>query len=209
MDFPIKAMLSWKNGTLAYTLIGLSYLIAPFIVSNALNYGLILFGCLFIAIGLIQARKKPSALGCFFAMLLGLCFFFGNYGTISIAALWGLSLLFFVLVLVFELDIIKFGPSSAKGKVLLTIPLGVLAFNYLLAFAAPYLNFHSPIMINYAVWMVVFNYLAVMLVCWIGVFNFAGYKLLGKSTNTWFNLLALVSVALVFLSAFQGAILGV
>lgn len=205
MDIPIKDMFSYKLGTLGPTLIGLSYLILPFLLSQAINVGLVLFGLTFLSIGLIKARSKPTVLGCIFAMLIGLSFFFNTMTTIGTSILWTVSLLLFVGVLIFELHIFKFGPSNASAKSLLIVPLAILGFSYLLAFA----GYNPMISINWNVWMITFNYLAVMLFCWISVLEVGGYRPFGKDTPKYATTIALISVILVALSFLQGTMLGV
>lgn len=195
-------MFGWKTGNIGSTLIGLWYLILPFLASQSMNQSMMLFGFTFLAIGIVRASSRPTVLGCVSAMLIGLAYFFGLTGGIGGTILWPLSIALFALVAVFEFGIIRFGPANAKAKILLIVPLAVMGFTLLLGFA----GYNPMIRINWSAWMITFNYLAVMMFCWIYVLDVASWRPFKGRTTLILNLMALTAVGLSVLGMAQGSL---
>ncbi len=162
-----------------------------------------LFGFTFLATGLVIADNKPTVLGALFTMLIGLSYFFGFANFISMTILWTLSIVLFLAILVFELDIKKFGPTNAKAKVLTIVPLAVLAFSILLGVAGynPLIHFNWT-----GATLIAINYIAIMLFGFLYVLDHAGWRPLGSKTGTWLNLLAIAAVALSAVGLAQGSL---
>ena len=194
MQIPYKQMFSWKTGNLAPTLIGLWYVLLPLLMSKAINISLMLFGFTFLSISLIRAKSKPTVLGSVFCMLIGLSYFLGMMNTIPDATLWTMSLALFALTLVFELDIFKFGPTNARAKILTIVPLAVIGFTLLLALVG-----YNPLLsIQWTStrWIINLNYVSVLVLCWVSVLDYAGWRPFKNHTVLVMNLMALLAVVL-------------
>jgi len=201
MDIPYKQMLNWKTGVLGFTLLGIWYIILPFL-GGAINQSMVLFGFTFLASGIVLANSRPTVLGALFAALIGMSYFMMVATAISSAILWTLSIVLFLGVLVFELGIYKLGPSSADAKALTIIPMALLGFSVLLGIA----GYNPTIFFTWTgnSWAIALNYVAVMLFAWLHVLNYAGYKPLGKNTMLWMVIMAVVAVGLSLLGIAEG-----
>jgi hypothetical protein len=202
MDIPYKQMLNWKTGVLGFTLLGIWYIILPFLGGGAINQSMVLFGFTFLASGIVLANSRPTVLGALFAALIGMSYFMMVATAISSAILWTLSIVLFLGVLVFELGIYKLGPSSANAKALTIIPMALLGFSVLLGIA----GYNPTIFFTWTgnSWAIALNYVAVMLFAWLHVLNYAGYKPLGKNTMLWMVIMAVVAVGLSLLGIAEG-----
>jgi hypothetical protein len=212
MRFP-KEMLSWKSGNLGLTVLGLWYMLLAFMspthfgvpgISTVANQGIFTFGIMFFTVALINAKARPTVLGSLAAMLIGLSYFMGFVATMNIAVLWMLSLGLFALVLVFEFDVFKFGPSGNKAKLLTIVPLAVIGFSLLLGLAG-----YGPIRFNWGYPLSAFNLVAVLALSWLYVWDYVGSgrrQILGMSMNTWLNVTALLAVVLSLLGVAQGSL---
>jgi hypothetical protein len=206
MNIPFKQMLQWKTGNFAPTILGIWYIIVPFLAgAKTVNQAMAIFGFTFLSIGIINAKSKPTVLASLFSALIGISYVFGMLGTYTLntTIFWSISVILFILVLVFEFDIFKLGPSSSSAKVLTVIPLALLGFCIILGLAGynPLIKFdftRKP--------LVAFNYLAVMTFCWLYVFDYAGYRPFGAKTNTWMNIMALAAVLLSLVGVYQGSL---
>lgn len=213
MNFP-KEILSWKSGNLGLTILGVWLAVLAFMspnrggvpgINTVANEGIFAMGIMFLSVALINAKSRPTVLGSLFTMMIGLCYFMGFVSNMNIAILWTLSLGLFALVLVFELDIFKFGPSSNKAKLLTVVPLAIVGFTLLLGFFG-----YGPLTFNWTYWMTAVYQFAIMVFCWLYVWDYVASshrKLLGMSMNNWLNILPLLAVALSLLSVGQGTIL--
>lgn len=195
-------MFRWKTANLGLTIVGLWYLILPWLATRAMNQSMMLFGFTFVAISLVTARTKPTVLGCLFAMLIGISYFFGIAGSIGGTILWPLSIILFGATLVFELGIVKFGPTNAKAKVLTIVPLAVMGFSIFLGLVG-----YNPLVIfNWTYWMISLNYLSIMMFAWIYILDYAGWRPFKNRTPMVMNLLAITAVALSVLGMAQGSL---
>jgi hypothetical protein len=204
-------MLSWKSGNLGLTILGLWYMVLAFLtpaqygvptINYSPNQGILLFGIMFLSISLVNAKSRPTMFGSVFAMLIGLCYFMGLMTGINPAILWTLSLALFAGVLVFELDIVKFGPTNIKAKMLTIVPLAIIGFSLILALV----GYNPVIKFNWNYWMSALNLLSVMILSWLYVFEYIGYKPLKGRTNLWLNILALLAVVLSLIGVAQGSL---
>ncbi len=212
MKFP-KEMLSWKSGNLGLTILGLWYMLLAFMspthygvpgISTAANQGIFTFGIMFFTVALINAKARPTILGSLFTMLIGLSYFMGFVATMNIAILWTLSLGLFALVLVFEFDIFKIGPSGNKAKLLTIVPLAVIGFSLVLGLAG-----YGPIRFNWNFPLSALNLVAVLALSWLYVWDYIGSshkQILGMTMNTWLNITALLAVVLSLLGVAQGSL---
>jgi hypothetical protein len=205
MKIPYKQMFSWKAGNLGITLLGIWYVLLPWLAGQGINnpsfQGWTLFGLTFISISLVRSGTRPTVIGSLATMLIGLSYFFGFMHTFNPAILWSFSLLMFVAVLAWELGFVHIGPSNVKTEVLLIVPLACLGFAYAMAL----FGFNPMLSFTWTSdsWFVGLNYLAVMLFCWIYVFNVAGWKPLGKRTIMWLGALAIIAIVLSFFGLSQ------
>lgn len=203
MDIPYKQMFQWKTANLAPTLLGLWYLIVPWVFTQAINQTMAIFGFTFLSVGIIKAKPRPTVLASLFSALIGIGYVLTLMTTMPLEVLWMITLGLFALVLVFEFDVFKFGPTNAKAKVLTVVPLTLLGFCIVLGLAGynPYITF------NFADYpLVCLNYLAVMAFCWLYVLDYAGYKPFKARTNTWLNAMALIAVLLSLVGMYQGSL---
>ena len=204
MNVPFKQMLQWKTGNFAPTILGLWYIIVPFLAgAKTMNQAMAVFGFTFLSIGIINAKSKPTVLASLFSALIGISYVFSMMTTVSSAILWSVSIILFLLVLVFEFDIFKFGPTSSSAKVMTIIPLALLGFSIILGLAGynPFIKFDFTHKM-----LVGLNYLAVMVFCWLYVFDYAGYRPFKAKTNTWMNIMALAAVLLSLVGVYQGSL---
>lgn len=202
MNIPYKQMLNWKTGILGFTLIGLWYIILPFLGGGDINQSMVLFGFTFLASGMVLANSRPTVLGSLFAALIGMSYFMMVATAINAAILWTLSIALFAGVLVFELGIFKFGPTNTHAKALTIIPMALLGFSVLLGIAGYNPTIHFTWTGNS--WAIALNYVAVMLFAWLHVLNYAGYMPLGKHTMLWMVVMAVIAVGLSMLGIAQG-----
>lgn len=195
-------MLRWKTVNLGLTILGVWYLILPWLATRAMNQSMMIFGFTFVAISLVTARAKPTVFGCLFAMLIGIGYFFGIVGNIGGTILWPLSIGLFVATLVFELGILKFGPTNARAKVLTIVPLAIMGFSILLGLV----GYNPLVVFNWNNWMISLNYLCIMLFSWIYILDNAGYQPFHKRTAFIMNALALTAVGLSVVGMAQGSL---
>jgi hypothetical protein len=204
MNIPFKQMANWKTGNIAPFLLGIWYIILPFLAQTAnINMKMLLFGFTFFSISLIRVKSRPTVLASLATALLGINYFLFMMTTINQNILWTLSIILFALVLVSEFDIFRFGPSSAQAKDLTIVPLTILGFAILLGIAGynPYIRFDWSRQM-----LVCLNYLAVMLFCFLFVFDRIGYRPFGRSTITYMNLMAVAAVLLSVIGVYQGSL---
>jgi hypothetical protein len=126
--------------------------------------------------------------------------------TFPTAILWTFSLLMFAVVVLWEFGIVHFGPANIKAEVLLIVPLACLGF----AFAMGLIGQNPMLQFSWTqqYWFIGLNYLAVMLFCWIYVFQAAGWTPLGKRTIMWLGILAILAVLLSIFGLYRGALFG-
>jgi hypothetical protein len=204
MDFPIKQLFNWKTANIAPTLLGIAYLILPFLAGGAsMDYTTITFGLMFLGIAIVQAKTKPTFLSGLFSSIVGICYVFTVATQIDTAILWATSLICFGGIVVFEIVQVKIGPANAKAKVLTVVPLTLLGFSILLGIA----GYNPYVVLDWSGHLLVaLNYIAVMLFCWLYVFNYAGWKPLGNGTVMWINLMAIAAVLLTLIGIYQGTL---
>jgi hypothetical protein len=208
MKIPYKQMLSWKAGNLGITILGIWYILLPWLTGQGMNnvsfQGWTLFGITFLGISLVRSNTKPSVVGSLATMLIGLSYFFGFMHTFNTAILWTFSLLMFIVTLLWELDIVNLGPQNVKAEVLLIVPLAVLGFGFGLGLAGynPMIHFDW----SQHFWFIGLNYLAVFVFCWMYVFDVAGWRPMGKHTIAILGALAILAVVLSVFGLYQGAL---
>jgi len=202
MNIPYKQMLNWKTGVLGFTLIGIWYIILPFLGGGGINQSMVLFGFTFLASGLVLANPRPTVLGALFAALIGMSYFMMVSTAINAAILWTLSIALFAAVLVFELGIFKFGPTNTHAKALTIIPMALLGFSVLLGIA----GYNPTISFTWTgnSWALALNYVAVMVFAWLHVLSYAGYSPLGKKTMLWMVIMAVIAVGLSLIGVAEG-----
>ena len=203
MNIPFKQMTNWKNGNIAPFLLGVWYIIAPFLGGGAINEKMMIFGFTFFAIALLQSKTSPTVIASLCTAFLGISYFMFVMTTISDSFLWTISIILFAAVLILEFGIFKFGPTATQGKDLTLVPLTILAFSVLLGLAGynPYIRFDFN-----RLFLVAVNYLAVMVFCFLWVLNRIGYRPFGKNTVTYMNIMAIAAVVCSLIGFYQGSL---
>jgi len=203
MNVPFKQMTNWKSGNLAPTLLGFWYILLPFLSGGAINEKMMIFGLTFLAIGIIRAKPRPTVIAGLCTAFLGISYFMYFMTTVSDAILWTMSLGLFAVVLLFEFDVFKVGPSSGQAKDLAIVPLTILGFSILLGIG----GYNPAITFNWNRQMLVcLNYLAVMVFCFLYVFDRVGYRPFGRNTINYMTLMAVAAVALSLIGMYQGTL---
>jgi len=205
IQIPYKQMFNWKSGNLAPTVLGFACVIATLLSGK--NIGLyqstLQFGLTFIAIAIIMAKGSPTVFGSLFTMLMGISYFFTFFTNIADAALWTVTLALFAAVVIFEFGIFSYGPHNSKAKVLIAVPLSIVAFALLLGIAG-----YGTYAFNWTTKLYLsLGYVAVMVYCWLKVFDIGGYKPFKGKTYFWLNILGIAGSVLIFLSIYQQGLL--
>lgn len=203
MKVPLKQLTSWKDGNIGPFLVGVWYVILPFLASQAMNMTMIIFGFTFLAAALVRAKSKPSVLGSLAAAFLGVTYFMFVMTAVPQAALWAIAVLLFALVAIFELEVFKFGPSTSKGKELTVVPFTILGFAILIGLA----GYNPVIHFNWASFSLIgVSYLAMAAFCFLYVFDMIGYRPLRRNTVSLMNLTCIAVIALSMLGIYQGSL---
>jgi hypothetical protein len=212
IHIPYKQMFNWSAGNLGLSLLGVWYMLLAFMspktygvpsVIYSPNQGLLLFGLMFFAISLVNSVPRPTVLGAVFTMLIGLSYFMGWIVTsISPVILWTLSIVLFLGVLVEEFGIFKIGPSDSKAKILTIVPLAIIGFSLVLAL----FGYNPLVKFNWNYTLSAVNLLAVTVLCWLYVLDYAGWRPFKGKTNMWLNVIAIGAVALSVIGMYQGAL---
>lgn len=207
IQIPYKQMFNWKSGNLAPTVLGLSCVIATLLAvfagkSLTLYQTTLQFGFTFIAVAIIMAKGSPTVFGSIFTMLLGISYFFSYFTNIADAILWTTTLSLFALVAIFEFGIFSYGPHNSKAKVLIAVPLSIVAFALLLGVAG-----YGTYAFNWTTKLYLsLGYIAIMVYCWLKVFDIASYRPFKGKTYFWLNIIGIAGAALIFISIYwQGA----
>ena len=199
MKIPLKTMFKWNSKSFAPSLLGVWFIIYPWFTKGVLTPETAIFGFTFFAIGLISAgTKAPTLIASLLTAFLGINYFLYSMNAITSPMLWTFSMIMFAVVLVFEFGIFKIGPSTVQAKDLAIVPLTLLGFAILLGLAGinPYItiNWNRYILVG-------ISYLALMVFCFLFVFERVGYRPFGKNTVTWLNIMAIATVALTLFGA--------
>ena len=205
MNIPFKQMFNWKTGNLAPTVLGFACVLATLLSGKniALYQSTLQFGLTFIAVAIIMAKPSPTVFGSLFTMLLGISYFFTYFTNIADAILWTVTLALFAGVVIFEFGIFKWGPSNSKAKVLIAVPLSIVAFALLLGlvgYGTYAFNWTTKLYLS-------LGYVAVMLFSWLKVFEIGGYTPFKGKTYFWLNIFGLAGAFLIFLSIYQQGLL--
>jgi hypothetical protein len=205
-------MFSWSAGNLGISLIGVWYILLSFLQPKAYgtpsliyspNQGLLLFGLMFFAIAVINSVPRPTLLASMFTMLIGLCYFMGWVVTaISPLVLWSLSILLFIGVLAMEFGVFRIGPSDSKAKILTIVPLAIIGFSLVLGLV----GYNPLVKFNWNYMLSALNLVAVMVLSWLYVLEYAGWKPFKGKNNLWLNVIALIAVLLSVVGMYQGAL---
>ena len=199
---PLNALVNTQNANLGFTLMGLFYLIFPFLLSS-LDYSTVIFGIMFLTIAIIRAKTRISVIGGLAAAFIGIIYFMASVNAMNIDTLWMLALILAAIFFIFELGFLKFGPTTSKAKAFAIIPLALLSFSLILGF----IGYNPYIVIDWnRIWSAL-NYLCVLLVSLLGMLQIAGWNVIGKkNTNKWLLIFALGAVATAFLGTYQGTL---
>ena len=199
---PLNALVNTQNANLGFTLMGLFYLIFPFLLSS-LDYSTVIFGIMFLTIAVIRAKSRISVIGGLAAAFIGIIYFMASISAMNIDTLWTLTLILAAIFFIFELGFLKFGPTTSKAKAFAIIPLALLSFSLILGF----IGYNPYIVIDWdRIWSAL-NYLCVLLVSLLGMLQIAGWNVIGKkNTNKWLLIFALGAVATAFLGTYQGTL---
>lgn len=203
MEIPFKQLTNWKEGNFGPFLIGIWYIIAPFLANQALNMTMMIFGFTFFAAALIRAKSSPTVIGSLAAAFLGVTYFMFVMTTVPQAALWSIAVLLFAIVLIFDFDIFSFGPKTSQGKELTIVPFTILGFSILLGLA----GYNPYIVISWSHFTLIgLSYVAMMIFCFLYLFDRVGYRPFGKATITWMNVLCIAVVAFSIVGIYQGSL---
>jgi hypothetical protein len=202
---PFREMIKWKTGNIAPTAVGFACVIATLLSGKniSLYQSTLQFGLTFIAVAIIMAKSSPTVFGSLFTMALGISYFFTYFTNIADAILWAVTLALFVGVVIFEFGIFKLGPSNSKAKVLIAVPLSIVAFALLfglVGYGTYTFNWNTRLYLS-------LGYFAIMLFSWLKVFEIGGYKPFKGKTYLWLNILGLAGAFLIFLSIYQQGLL--
>ena len=199
---PLNALVNTEDANLGFTLMGLFYLIFPFLLSS-LDYSTIIFGIMFLTIAIIRAKTRISVIGGLAAAFIGIIYFMASVNAMDIDTLWTLALILAAIFFILELGFLKYGPTTSKAKAFAIIPLALLSFSLILGF----IGYNPYIVIDLdRIWSAL-NYLCVLLVSLIGMLQIAGWNVIGKeNTNKWLLIFALGAVATAFLGTYQGTL---
>jgi hypothetical protein len=205
-------MFNWSAGNLGLSVLGIWIALEAFLLPKnysvpslvySPNQGLLIMGFMFFAISLINSVSRPTVLASVFTMLIGLSYFLGWVTLINPVILWTLSVVLFLGVLVMEFGIFRFGPSDARAKVLTIVPLAVIGFSLVLGL----FNYNPLVTFNWNTSMLSAAHLfAVMVLCWLYVLDYAGWRPFKGKTNMWLNVIAIGAVALSVIGMYQGAL---
>ena len=199
---PLNALVNTQNANLGFTLMGLFYLLFPFLLSG-LDYSTAIFGIMFLTIAIIRAKSRITVIGGLAAAFIGIIYFMASVNAMNIDTLWTLTLILAAIFFIFELGFLKYGPTTSRAKAFAIIPLALLSFSLILAF----IGYNPYIVIDWnRIWSAL-NYLCVLLVSLLGMLQIAGWNVIGKkSTNKWLLIFALGAVATAFLGTYQGTL---
>jgi hypothetical protein len=199
---PSKAMFKWQNANLGFTLLGLFYLVAPWLSSGVFNTITAMFGMMFLSIGILRAKVRVSVLGALFASFLGICYFFGSVALMDITLLWGMTIVLFIGFLIVEMGFFKVGPTTKSAKAFVIVPLSLLSFSLILAF----LGKNPVLTINWNQMVVAINYLAVLLFSLFSMLDLGGWRVMGASTDKWIMVFAVAAIGTAVLGIYQGSL---
>lgn len=198
----IGALLSWEKANLAPFALAIFYLIFPPIWSGSMDQTTMIFGLMFLTITIMRAKGSNYVISGLVQAFIGVSYFSAVAGLIALEALWILSIVCFVIFLVFELTSFHFGPRTNRSDAFQIVPLCILGFTLVMALA----NYGSIYVIDFANPLSALNYVAVMLFCFVYMFQIAGWNVTGKQKTTNYLILALAIGAIFF--AFAGTTQG-
>jgi len=198
----INQLFAWKNANLGFTILGLFYLLFPWLALGTFNNVTAMFGMMFLCIGIIRAKGSVSVLGGLFAAFLGISYFFGTIALMDIAQLWLMAIVFFVLFLIMELGFVKIGPRTTSAKTFAIVPLALLTFSLVLAFIG-----QNPMLtIDWTNLWVSLNYLSILMFAFLSMIELVGWHIAGANTNKLILLFAIAAIATAFMGIYQGSL---
>lgn len=198
----INAMFDTKNGNLGISLMALFYILFPFLLSG-LDYSTAIFGIMFLTVAIIRVKSRISVIGGLAAAFIGIIYFTASLSAMDIYTLWTLTLIFAAIFFVFELGFFKYGPTTSKAKGFAVVPLALLSFSLILAFV----GYNPYIHIDFSRMWSALNYLCILLVSLLAMFQVVGWNVIGKkNTNKWILIFALGAVVTAFLGTYQGTL---
>jgi hypothetical protein len=193
-----KHLYSYKTGNLGFLVMALVYGLLPWFTSGSIDETLAIFGIMFFTIGVMRAKGSNTVLGGLLAGFIGIIYLFALAGIIPLATLWTLAILFTIGFFIFELNVVKFGPTTQRSDAFQMVPLTILSFILILGIV----GYGNLVIFNMSDIMAALNYLAITVFCILSMFQVAGWSLMGKTTNRWITILALVAAATAFMDIY-------
>lgn len=201
----LKKLFDYKTGTLAPTVLAIFYLVFPWFNTGVLDQTTAIFGIMFLTIAVMRARTSNYVLSGFFQALIGICYLFAITGLLDATFLWTFTIILAALFFIFELEFIKFGPKTTKADAFQIVPLTILGFALIAAFAGYGGNVY---IIDFSNTFEMLNYLTVMLFSLVYAFQIAGWNITKaeKTTNQLILVLAFAAVATALMGTYQGTL---
>ena len=199
---PINALLNYRNANLGAFLLGIFYLIFPWMTSGVLDETTAIFGLMFLTISIMRAKGSNTVIGGLCQAFIGISYFLAIANIINIATLWTLTLILAAIFFVMELGFIRFGPVTKKADAFQLVPFTLLSFILLLSIAG-----YSPVLrIDWNNTLVAINYVAIFLFSALSMLQLAGWNVAGKNTNQWLMIFAIVAIGTALFGTYQGTL---
>lgn len=199
---PFNALLKWENGNLGVFLLGLFYLIFPWMTSGVLNETTAIFGLMFLTIAVMRAKGSNTVVGGLCQAFIGVIYICAIGGLISMATLWTTAIILTAIFFVLEMGFFKFGPITKKADAFQIVPLTLMTFALLMAISGQSTLF----VIDWGNMLVALNYVSIFLFCALATLQLAGWNIAGKNTNKYIMLFAVLAIALAIFGTYQGTL---
>lgn len=202
---PWNALFDWKNANLGAFMLGVFYLIFPWMTSGVLDEGMAIFGLMFLTISIMRAKGSNTVIGGLMSGFIGVIYLCAIGGVVNMATLWMFTLIFAAIFFIFEMGIFKIGPISKKADAFQIVPFTLMTFALLLSMT----GYSTIFIIDWSGNIIVaLNYLAVFLFCALSMLQLAGWNVAGTDakTNKWIMLFAVVAIAVAVFGTFQGTL---
>jgi len=193
-----KNIVSYQKGTLGYFLLFIAYVFLPWFTNGVIDQTLTIFGLMFLCIAVMRGKGSNTVLGGLFCAFMGIVYLAALAGFIELAFLWLFAILLTVGFFIFELGLIKFGPTSRKSDAFQLVPLTLLSFILLLGIIGK----SNLITFNTGDIVSMLNYLAMTMFVVVSMLDVAGWKLFKSNNNKWITMFAAIAVITAFLGIY-------
>lgn len=199
----LGALTNYKTGNLASFVLGIFYIIFPWLSLGQFVPEVTIFGLVFLTIAVMRAKASNAVLSGLAQAFIGVIYVFAIAGIIDVAFLWILSIGLVALFFILELGFIKIGPITKKADAFQIVPLTILSFGLMLSIA----GYSDLFVVSWSSPLIALNFVAILLFCLFSLLQIAGWNVAGKSTNTMILLFAVGAIATAILSVYQGSLL--